>query len=172
MWFSVCIILNMEQICSMSYNSVSWSLIGKPFHKTLRTKKKENKKRLPNPKMLEEDTDIKQPEEDFHWFNKQIDTWWTLPIHWELSRHLAILWTSLQVCLPSSSLICCRTLVISCPSSPAKLEELLYQTDLSDLFGQKFIHTLTLDLKQEPACVSFSVSVCVCYLWSCSSSYP
>jgi hypothetical protein len=49
-------------------------LIGKPFHKTLRTKKKENKKRLPNPKMLEEDTDIKQPEEDFHWFNKQIDT--------------------------------------------------------------------------------------------------
>jgi hypothetical protein len=48
-------------------------LIGKPFHKTLRTKRKK-KKRLPTPKMLEEDTDIKQPEEDFHWFKKQIDT--------------------------------------------------------------------------------------------------
>jgi hypothetical protein len=58
----------------MSDNSVSWSLIGKPFHKTLRTRKKKKKKRLPNPKMPEEHTDIKQPEEDFHWFKKQIDT--------------------------------------------------------------------------------------------------
>jgi hypothetical protein len=47
-------------------------LIGKPFYKTLRTKRE--KTRLPNPKMLEEDTDMKQPEEDFHWFKKQIDT--------------------------------------------------------------------------------------------------
>jgi hypothetical protein len=47
-------------------------LIGKPFHKTLRTESK--KKRLPNPKMLEEDIDLKQQEEDFHWFKKQINT--------------------------------------------------------------------------------------------------